>query len=154
MTADKALRKTAKMPAVSTMIAHLQAGMSVEDIARLYGSTESSVRSFCSRNGLSLVDLRNWKKVRADVVAIKQAQMIEAITPEKMQAASLRDLVAATVGLHGVERLERGQSTANVDFHELTGRLGDLTAAENKLREELGMAKLPEDGAPADEGTE
>ncbi len=79
---EKLPRKYERLPAVSTMIAHLQAGLAVKDIAALYGVAETSVRSFCSRNGLSLVDLRNWKKTRADVVALKQSQMIEAITPE------------------------------------------------------------------------
>lgn len=148
---EKLPRKYERLPAVSTMIAHLQAGLSVKDIATMYGVAETSVRSFCSRNGLSLVDLRNWKKVRADVVAIKQAQMIEAITPEKMASASLRDLVAGAVGLHGVERLERGQSTANVDFHELSGKVGELFEAENKLRRELGMEPLPDPTTPDSE---
>ena len=132
-----------RLPSVATMIAHLQAGLAVVDIGRLYGVSEGAVRAFCSRNGLSLVDLRNWRRTRADLLSLKQSQMLEAVTPEKMQAATLRDLTAGIVGLHGVERLERGQSTQNVDFADLSGRLEELTAAENALRRELDMPLLP-----------
>ena len=139
-----------RLPSVATMIAHIQAGLTVDDIGKMYGVGESAVRGFLSRNGLSLVDLRNWKRTRADLLSLKQSQMLEEITPEKMKAASTRDLVAGIVGLHGVERLERGQSTQNVDVQELTGRLDELTAAENALRKTLGKPLLPEDAATED----
>ena len=136
-----------RLPAVPTVIAHLQAGLTVVDIARLYNVTEAAVRSFLSRNSLSLVDLRNYKSVRADARAHKQSQIMEAMTPEKLAAANFRDLASGMASLHGMERLERGQSTQNVDFHELSAQLNDLTAAENALREKLGMRPLPsEDG--------
>lgn len=134
-----------RLPAVPTVIAHLQAGMTVIDIARMYNVTEAAVRSFLSRNSLSLVDLRNYKSARADVLAHKQSQIMEAMTPEKIASANFRDLAAGMASLHGMERLERGQSTQNVDFHELSAQLNDLTAAENALREKLGMKPLPVD---------
>ena len=141
--------KRRKMPSVATVIANLQAGMTVPEIAKLYAVTESSVRTFCSRHSLSLVDLRNWKRTRADLLSIKQMQIVERMTPEKMEGASLRDQAGALASLNNIERLERGQSTANIDIQEVTERLEELTTAENALRAKMGKPLIPVDFSEA-----
>lgn len=142
---EKGIGKTKKrLPAVATVLANINAGLTCQEIAKLYGVGEAAVRSFCSRNGLSLRDIKNWRRTRADLLSVKQSQMLEAMTPEKMERASVRDLAGAMVGLHGIERLERGQSTSNIDLAETLGSIADLTRAENELRAKLGMTLLPD----------
>jgi hypothetical protein len=150
----KQIDQRRKLPSVATLMANVQAGMTVPEIAKLYSCGETAVRMAFARNGISLIDLRNWKKTRADLFSVKQSQMLEAITPEKMQAASVRDLTGSIVGLHNIERLERGQSTQNIDIQEVTSQLADLTAAENALRAKLGKPLIPTDGDPGDPGDE
>lgn len=141
----RALAKNSRrLPSTATLIAHLQAGLTPAEIGGLYGCQPSTVTQRLNREGLSLVDLKNWKRTRADLLSFKQMQILEAMSREKMLGASLRDQATALASLSNAERLERGQSTANVDINEVSTRLADLTATENALRRKMGLPEIPE----------
>lgn len=140
---DKVISRVRKLPDVATVMAHLQAGLTPEQIAKVYSVSESGVRDFLSRNHISLMALKNWKRNNADLLALKQAQIVEAMTDEKIGGASLRDQAGALASLNNVERLARGQSTQNIDILEVTAQLEDLTATENEIRRRMGLPEIP-----------
>lgn len=60
------------------------------------------------------IDLEAFKSNRADLMAMKQAQVLGALTIEDVEKASAKDKALVYGILYDKERLERGQSTSNV----------------------------------------
>ena len=76
------------------------------------------------------VALENFKKNRADILAEKQRMIVEAITPEVIQKASLGTLALAKCQLYDKERLERGLSTGNLSvFGHIIGEANQAIVA-------------------------
>ena len=53
------------------------------------------------------------------MLSVKQRQMLEAITPDKLEAASAKDLSISFGVMYDKSRLEEGKSTANVSYAQL-----------------------------------
>jgi len=136
-TKPKPMRQTKKVPTMQIIIADSQAGKSIKQMAAAYGCTEQAIRSKCKKHGFSSVQLRSFKERRADIFAWKQSQLIEAMSKEKISGASLRDQATTFNILHNAERLERGQSTQNLDFNSLGAALSELEVEEARLKAEL-----------------
>lgn len=130
-------RSKAKELPISLLIAEYKAGKTTKQIARQYGYTTTGIEQKCRRYGFNIRTLRAYQAQKADLLAFKQSQIMEAMGPDKIAAASLRDQATAFNILHNAERLERGQSTANVDFHALSMQLSELEAEELKLKKAL-----------------
>ncbi|GFO60963.1 hypothetical protein GMST_32880 [Geomonas silvestris] len=60
------------------------------------------------------VDTETYIKNRAGIIANRQAAVLAELTSEKLQKAGAKDLAIVFGTLYDKERLERGQSTANV----------------------------------------
>ena len=61
--------------------------------------------------------------------------------PDKVKDTSLRDLATTFNILHGAERLERGQSTANLSVSALMEQAGSLDQTIARLEAQLKMVK-------------
>lgn len=114
-----------KLP-MSIIIAEMKAGKTPKQIAETYGYTPAGIRQRLNRNGFSIHALKTYKEHRADIFAHIQSQVMGGMTEDKIKAASLRDLAVAANNLHGMERLERGQATANVNIATLSTELADI----------------------------
>lgn len=128
-----------KCPPIPTLIRHLQAGLNPYEIGRMYSVTEGAVRHKLSRGGVDIKALTDYKKNKADVLSHIQMQIIEALDSGKISKASLRDLAMSWNIFNNAERLERGESTTNVQLSALTSSLKELEELEKKLREEAGV---------------
>lgn len=111
---------------MSIIIAEMKAGKTPKQIAETYGYTPAGIRQRLNKNGFSIHALKTYKEHRADIFAHIQSQVMGGMTPEKIKAASLRDLAVAANNLHGMERLERGQATSNVNIATLTTELSEI----------------------------
>jgi hypothetical protein len=159
--ADKPTKTRSDVP-MTQIIAELQAGKTAKQIADSCGTTTQAIYSRCARAGFSVVAVRSYMARKADLFAWKQQQIIEGMTPDKIQAASLRDQATAFNVLLNAERLERGQSTSNVSFADMSRELDELDAEEARLRNLLlekpvAKSKPPTValvGGDSDEGTD
>lgn len=97
-------------------------GVSLKDIADHFGTSKQAVHQ-CLAKFTHLIDpdsLRTYRNHRGDVFALKQAAALSAMTDEKLEASSARDLATIAGILYDKERLETGQSTENHAVHVLT----------------------------------
>lgn len=128
------------VPPLSQLLAHLQAGLTPADIARMSGCSSSGVYAAMKRNGIDITALRTFKERKADVITHVQRLVVEAM-PAKVGDTSLRDLATTFNILHNAERLERGQSTANLSVSALMEQAGSIDETIARLEEQLKMTK-------------
>jgi len=113
---------------ITEVIADLKAGKTTRQVAKLYGVTPQAVRNCCYRHGFSIAALNSFKEAKADLLAWKQSQIVEAMSPEKIETASLRDQATALNIINNVEKLERGQATSNINIHAVNQDLESVEA--------------------------
>lgn len=90
-------------------------GMTYQEIADIEGVTKQAI---CKQIAHLIPDksaLDTYKQNRADILAGKQIELLQALTPDKIKEASALQLVTQFGILTDKERLERGQSTQNVE---------------------------------------
>lgn len=118
---------------LAVIVAELKAGKTARQIAQTYGLAPASVGQRINKAGISLVGIRAYKAHRADLALAKQSQILEAMSPDKIEKASLRDQATTINILHNMERLDRGQSTENVAYHSIASELTDIEAEIARL---------------------
>ncbi|MBT8491122.1 MAG: helix-turn-helix domain-containing protein [Deltaproteobacteria bacterium] len=106
--------------------------MSYQAIADATGRNKSTVWRTLKRYNIQKKKTESFKADRADIFAGTQANILEEMnTPEKIAKASLRDLTIAAGTLYHKERLERGQSTENIQLAGVIERIDRKTREEN-----------------------
>jgi hypothetical protein len=92
----------------------LNTDMSISDIARVTGFNRMVAQKLVTdvRGNKDLID--QYKAVREDFFAYEELQYLSNITPEKLEAAHAKDLVAMAKTAFDKGRLESGESTENV----------------------------------------
>lgn len=115
----------------------LKTGLSVSAIARRLQIDRRTVDKRITELGIEPKHIRAFCEQKADLLAAKQGQIINAMTPDKIEAASLRDQATAFNVLSNAERLERGQSTANINVHLLKGEIDELEKLEKQIKADL-----------------
>jgi len=115
------------------IIAELKSGKTTKQIADHYGVTPRAVSDMCNRHGFKLRDLQAYKEHKADLLAFKQSQILDAMGKDKIKEASLRDQATTFNILNNAEKLERGQATSNVNINALTADISAVDAEIDKL---------------------
>jgi hypothetical protein len=87
--------------------------LSYGEIAEYFGVNKSAVIRRLKPYFGAEVDVPAFKNHRADILASKQAEVLAAITSDKLKKSGARDLAITFGTLYDKERLERGQSTQN-----------------------------------------
>lgn len=83
-------------------------------------------------------ELTDYKANRADLLALKGKSALESITHDKLQKAAPSQAAAVFGILYDKERLERGQSTENVSYADMTMQSREIERQIKELRKELG----------------
>jgi hypothetical protein len=92
-------------------------GVTLEDIGAFFGVTKQAIfKALQPYIDGDDIDLELWKSKRADILAGKQATVLQKLTPEDIEKASPRDKTIMFGVLYDKERLERGQSTSNTSL--------------------------------------
>ncbi len=123
-----------------------------EEAGKALGMSRGGVSNFLWRHKVKRGATATFRKQRAAVFTIKQQQLLEAITPAKIKEAPLASLVGSAKTLYELERLETGQSTANVGIASYDSSLADLEAEERLLLADLGGSER--DNTEEVEGTD
>ena len=95
-------------------------GLNQAQAAKVVGCHKSNISKRLKDLDYTPGYLKSFKDNRADILAVLQAQIVKHITPEKLQKASAYQLTGMMSLLHNQERLERGQSTENIAYADMS----------------------------------
>ena len=107
------------------------------EMAEKLGVTRVAVARQLAKLSPSLIssrDVSQYREERADIIAELQQTLIRHITPDKLNRASLSQILMAFGILYDKERLERDQSTQNTAVQIKTS---DLDAEDKEKFREL-----------------
>lgn len=134
------------------LIDYSKKNLSDTDIAKLVGCDRSNINRRLKGIREETQGLSLYKRHRADILAMMQRRLLNSLTVSEIKEMSGRDRVVSYGILYDKERLERGQSTANIGVHTLVSQheasLADLRAQRAAL-EGGGAATGPTGGEAA-----
>lgn len=105
--------------------------------------TPEGIAKRCKKHGIiRKTDLDGYKMTRSDQFAMKQAQILDGMDSESIEKASLRDKAIALGTLYDKERLERGQSTENIEFADITNEIDELRKQYDEIQKKKSEAKM------------
>lgn len=92
--------------------------ISLRHLGKLVGISGEAVRMQFLRHGVDFdsgkpLALEEFKEMRADILAIKQLEGLNSLTPKKLREAGVNHLTMMIEKLHGCEREERGLNSKN-----------------------------------------
>ncbi len=93
--------------------------LTYEEIGQIVGCTRQNIAQRLQPVMQDVEGLPAWKENRADVLAVYQHKLLNSLTSEELQKASPYQKVGMFGILYDKERLERGQSTANVSYADI-----------------------------------
>lgn len=107
-----------KLDRKQAIILKTQNGLSYEQIAAINGISKQAVHEAIHKDVKAIMAdqevTRYYKEHRADVLAGLQVKALSNLDETRLKAASALQLVTATGILYDKERLERGQTSANI----------------------------------------
>jgi len=126
-------------PPISRLIELRNKGLTYQEIATIVGRTKQTVHERLQDHIREIDNLKSFKDTKADFLAIQQARILNNLTTEDIKKSSAYQKVGMFSVLHNQERLERGESTSNIAYADLTGKLGEMQAKRKALEKELGI---------------
>jgi hypothetical protein len=93
--------------------------LTLSQTARILGCHISNITRRLQPYGIVPGHLQKYKEARADILAFYTGMVLEYITPDKLKKSSAAQLAMIYGTLYDKERLERGQSTANIAYADL-----------------------------------
>lgn len=112
----------------SKTIEYAQQGMSHAEIAKLQGCNPSNITRVLQRYGViqPYSVITEYREHKADILAGLQHRLLSSISDSDIKKISPAQRIMAAGLLYDKERLERGQSTSNVDVRQLKLEIADL----------------------------
>ena len=126
-------------PTLSRLIELRNKGLTYQEIATIVGRTKQTVHERLQDHIHEIDNLKSFKENKADVLAVQQARILNNLTTEDIKKSSGYQKVGMFSVLHNQERLERGESTSNIAYADLTGKLDEMQAKRKALEKELGI---------------
>ena len=106
--------------------------LTITDTAKLLNSSKSNISTRLKDAGYKPKYLETYKSHRADILSSYQQIILNSLTPDDLQKASLSQKMMAFGILFDKERLERSQSTEIVEYRDVV-RAQELI--EKRLRD-------------------
>jgi hypothetical protein len=91
--------------------------LTTREIGAIADCTHVNVIETLRRYHVNQQHLKTYKSNRADIIAGMQSRLLASVTDADIKKAPLGSRIMAAGILYDKERLERGQSTANVSVH-------------------------------------
>jgi transposase len=113
---DPALLKPGCINDKNLLVRLFSAGFTHEEIAQIFGVSRPNVTKMIARMDLvrETADPVLFQERMHEEILVRMEALLKYITPEKMNKASLSQLIMAFGTLYDKMRLHRGESTANV----------------------------------------
>ena len=99
---------------IESILEYRTKGLTYEEIGNLLGCTKVNIHYRLKPYMDEINGLADYKKHRADVIAIKGRKILNSLTDEDIQKAPAGQRVMMYGILYDKERLERGESTHNI----------------------------------------
>lgn len=112
-------------------------GLTKAQAAKVLGCDHSNISQRLKAIDYVPEYLKTYKDNRADILAYYQAEILKHITPDRLKKATATQLATMYGIFYDKERLERGQSTDNIEIHTEIMNLKDkLDAAKKEIEAE------------------
>lgn len=111
---------------IGLLVEYSAIGLTDSEIAKLVGCHRSSVSQQLRPHREALKNLDTFKNRRADIMALLGRQLLYSLSESDIKAMPPGSRVLAYCQLYDKERLERNQSTENVDFALFDRKISDL----------------------------
>jgi hypothetical protein len=93
-----------------------QRGLSHAQIGKLLGCSHQNITQLVKRYGREFEGLADFKESKGDYLLAKQRQLLDGITPKKIDKMSGKDLAISFGVIFDKHRLETGESTSNLSL--------------------------------------
>ena len=120
-------------------------GLTITQTALRLNCDKSNITDHLKRNGIVPGYLKDYKKHRADILALTQHKLLKSISTDDLKKASLSQKVMGYGILYDKERLELGQSTENIAYAEMVKVNDQIDKDLAAMRKKLGIE--PEESA-------
>ena len=107
--------------------------LSYRAIAQEVGGDVANVYRRIKHHEASQEGTELYKLHRGDIFAALQERLISSLSDDEIQKMAPRDRILGVGILYDKERLERGQSTSNVDIHANIRKIADIDAEISRL---------------------
>ena len=107
-------------------------GVSFREIAKILGCNHTGIVRAFKPYKTEIGDLGDFKDNRADILAFHQARILSLVTDAEIKKTPFPGKIVSYGILDTKERLERGKSTQNIDYHANIKEQDDL---EKRLKE-------------------
>ena len=114
-------------------------GLSHNEISKIIGCSKANVTERLQPYVNDIDNLKSFKENKADILAIQQSRLLNNLSMEDIKKSSGYQKVGMFSVLHNQERLERGESTSNIAYADLTKNMTELQAKRKALEIELGI---------------
>lgn len=112
-------------------------GLNYSQIARVLKCSKNNVIQRLKTVGYNQQSLENFKKHRGDIFAFIQSKLLNSINDETIKEMQPYQRIISTGVMYDKERLERGQSTQNIDTWTLTASLKDIERKKQDIMLEI-----------------
>jgi len=123
---------------IESIIEYRRKGLTTREIATLLNCSHPNIVQRLQTLTDDVDSLDSYKIHRADILALNGRKLLSKITDEKLQKASAYQLAGMYGILYDKERLERGQTTANVGYADYTRSVAEMDKEISRLEAELG----------------
>lgn len=123
---------------ISTILQYKNKGLSDTEISRLVGCSQQNISQRLQEYRLEIDGLKAFKENRADTFAVLESKLLNSLCESDIKSMSAGSRITGAAILYDKERLERGQSTQNIAYTDMSRRLSELDNEINRLSEELG----------------
>lgn len=119
------------------MIDFSEKGLTHAQIGQMVGCSAANVTARFGKVGYTPERLKAYKLHRADIFTEKQRQIMDAISPAKLEKSTAYQLVGMGGILYDKERLERGESTQNIAYADMAKNGQDINSEIATLKAEI-----------------
>jgi len=123
---------------IESIIEYRKKGLTTREIATLLNCSHPNIVQRLQTVTADVDSLDSYKIHRADILALNGRRLLSHVTDEKLQKASAYQLAGMYGILYDKERLERGQTTANVGYADYTRSVAEMDKEISRLEAELG----------------
>lgn len=126
-------------------------GMTITECARDLEMSTTAVTNALDKENIRPGYLKLYKDHKANVLALMQKKILDSVSIEDLEKASLAQKMMGYGILYDKERLELGKSTQNIAFADLTRDVEELDKKCRELDKELGYTTIDvEEADPGD----
>jgi len=120
----------------------LKKGLSYADIAKYFGCSKQAIEQGLARYTKLLrdnLDIEAYEVSKADILSNVELTLLnDLVDQEKREKATLGNVAYAIDKINNINRLQRGQATANIEYLDLTASLDDIRRQKAQLMEQMG----------------